>query len=205
MHAPRRLRAPHLLPAVTPALFPSPSKKTNTEICLNPYQCPSAKDVCGVYTQCGFAIECGAGCGDGQVCARDRSKCIPEEKRAACVPATACPTGIECGTFDDGCGGVMTCGPPEYAGNCAPGETCSAARACEAPASPCTPKQVRARGACGSSARREGALLLLLHARVFGRVAEKVSGSRGLEWLEGLDAFSVRRRLQLVVPHQLDR
>jgi hypothetical protein len=46
----------------------------------------------------------------------DLGSCVPPPK--ACVPATKCPAGADCGYAPDGCGGLISCG------ECPTGEAC---------------------------------------------------------------------------------
>ena len=46
----------------------------------------------------------------------DLGSCVPPP--TACVPATKCPAGSDCGYVPDGCGGLVSCG------NCPTGEAC---------------------------------------------------------------------------------
>ncbi len=46
----------------------------------------------------------------------DLGSCVPPPK--ACVPATTCPAGDDCGYAPDGCGGLVSCG------KCPTGESC---------------------------------------------------------------------------------
>lgn len=50
----------------------------------------------------------------------DLGSCVPPAK--ACVPATTCPTGQECGYAQDGCGGLVACGTCPDGTSCGVGE-----------------------------------------------------------------------------------
>ncbi len=90
--------------------------------------CASAGLACGTIGDgCGRRLDCGA-CAQGEVC-RDGA-C------AFCAPAT-CGDRVGCGTFDDGCDGVIACGCPE-------GERCEAGR-CEI----CEPLAICPANGCG--------------------------------------------------------
>jgi hypothetical protein len=111
--------------------------------CVPATTCP-AGDNCGTVSNgCGGTITCGTctapeTCGGGtpsnpNVCGSG----------GACVPATSCPAGLNCGNYFDGCTGIINCGTctaPQTCGGgspsnpniCGGGSTCVPATACAA-------------------------------------------------------------------------
>ncbi|MEI8257101.1 MAG: hypothetical protein WCJ30_15620, partial [Deltaproteobacteria bacterium] len=84
--------------------------------------CATANVNCGpIADGCGGILHCGT-CGAGESCGADPhmpGRCaVPP---VVCVPLAACPAGINCGPYEDGCGGMISCG------TCAGGQTCGGA------------------------------------------------------------------------------
>jgi hypothetical protein len=80
----------------------------------------------------------------------DLGSCVPPSK--ACVPATTCPAGDDCGYAPDGCGGLVSCGV------CPAGESCGVGtppvpNKCGKGQQTCTPQTCAAQGLeCGPAA-----------------------------------------------------
>ena len=80
----------------------------------------------------------------------DLGSCVPPGK--ACVPATQCPAGENCGYAPDGCGGLISCGV------CPTGQSCGVGmppvpNKCGKGTQTCTPKTCAAQGLeCGPAA-----------------------------------------------------
>ncbi len=85
----------------------------------------------------------------------DLGSCVPPAK--ACVPATTCPAGDDCGYAPDGCGGLIACGV------CPTGESCGVGNPpvpnkCGKGTQTCTPKTCAVQGIeCGPAADGCGA------------------------------------------------
>ena len=85
----------------------------------------------------------------------DLGSCVPPAK--ACVPATACPAGDDCGYAPDGCGGLISCGV------CPTGQSCGVGNPpvpnkCGKGTQSCTPKTCAAQKLeCGPAADGCGA------------------------------------------------
>ena len=85
----------------------------------------------------------------------DLGSCVPPGK--ACVPATTCPAGEDCGYAADGCGGLISCGV------CPTGEACGVGNPpvpnkCGKGTQTCTPTTCAAQGLeCGPAADGCGA------------------------------------------------
>jgi hypothetical protein len=85
----------------------------------------------------------------------DLGSCVPPPK--ACVPATQCPAGEDCGYAPDGCGGLVACGI------CPAGESCGVGNPpvpnkCGKGTQTCTPKTCAAQNLeCGPAADGCGA------------------------------------------------
>lgn len=67
---------------------------------------------CGMVANgCGGVLDCNAGgnpCAPGTICGGDGT---PNQCGApTCTPATTCPAGMNCGSYGDGCGGLIQCG-----------------------------------------------------------------------------------------------
>jgi hypothetical protein len=78
--------------------------KPETTTCANDRQCCEDLNCTGSNRQCGIVTGDVAGicCLSGQVCFQDAC-CTPTSREAACDG--------RCGSVDDGCGGVIDCGP----------------------------------------------------------------------------------------------
>ncbi len=75
-----------------------------------------AADRCGGVTTSAGIIDCG-GCPSGTTCGGG-----PDPGACGCTPLTCARLGMNCGTVDDGCGHVLTCGT----GTCSGGLVCGA-------------------------------------------------------------------------------
>ncbi len=85
----------------------------------------------------------------------DLGSCVPPSK--ACVPATTCPAGENCGYAPDGCGGLISCGVCPSGQSCGVG-TPPVPNKCGKGAQTCTPKTCAAQGIeCGPAADGCGA------------------------------------------------
>ncbi|KAI9027920.1 hypothetical protein DFJ74DRAFT_508793 [Hyaloraphidium curvatum] len=111
--------------------------------------CIKAGRVCGTTpNNCGTQVNCGTCSGTKDTCAIDGSACVVGGSAAGafCRPLTTCPSGVNCGTYPNGCGGFLVCGI------CPGSQVCSSSGdRCGAPPPACKPKTSCSGGRiCGS-------------------------------------------------------
>ncbi len=88
-----------------------------------PSTCLSLDVVCGEPSDgCGGSLTCGS-CASGQTCESGECVDVPPSPNPppppTCMPETCMALGVECGSWNDGCGGTLTCG------GCPSGQTCA--------------------------------------------------------------------------------
>jgi hypothetical protein len=127
-----------------------------------PYNCGQTGDGCGGIINCG---SCSADqfCGGGGFNQCGGSTGLQADGSVPCTPATACPTGQNCGQAADGCGGLIACGSctsPAYCGGGGP-SICGGNDGLSADGSvPCTPATTCSGGQnCGQAADGCGGLI----------------------------------------------
>jgi hypothetical protein len=96
-----------------------------------------ADDECGGVVSCS-GLAYGACPTQGDLCSPDQLQCLPPPGAAGCTPLAACPAGVVCGEYPDGCGGHVPCGLCADGYACVPGaglgEAGAATATCQTPA-----------------------------------------------------------------------
>ena len=108
---------------------------------------------CGsIANGCGGVLDCGNNCAAGTICGGDGTPNVCGAPN--CVPAAACPAGMNCGSYSDGCGGLIQCGAsgggcpaPQICGGSGQSNVCGGGVTGDGGA-PCVPKTTAT--ACGA-------------------------------------------------------